>query len=293
LLAKGNGDTSELKGYLNDSMVAYGLIRKVEEIDQTKADKFAFIKFQGPNIPVMLKARLGTHMGTITSILSPYHVTLDVTSPDEISDDVIMNLIQSASGTKVHVLADNNNSAPKQTSLNKAGNLNLKTTTSTKSAPGSVPKSNETSSVKFNDEQAIRDAIKEVRKDNVDNRTDWVVVGFEGGKGNTLILLGKGAGGVSDFLHHLQDNVVAYALVRKVDRIDQTDAVKFVFIEWIGENIDRMHKARLSTYSGSVNSLFAPWHVDLRQTSHLNELSDDIIRTRIQENVGTKSKVKN
>lgn len=34
----------------------------------------------------------------------PYHVTLDVTQKSEISDDIIMNLINAASGTKVNVL---------------------------------------------------------------------------------------------------------------------------------------------------------------------------------------------
>lgn len=70
LLGKGAGDASELVQSLNDSIVAYGLIRKTEQIDQTSASKFAFIKFQGSNIPVMLKARLGTHSGVVTSLLS-------------------------------------------------------------------------------------------------------------------------------------------------------------------------------------------------------------------------------
>jgi hypothetical protein len=64
------GDASELTQNLNDSMVGYGLLRKTEQIDQTEAVKFVFIKFQGSSIPVMLKARLGTHQGVVTSLLS-------------------------------------------------------------------------------------------------------------------------------------------------------------------------------------------------------------------------------
>lgn len=40
-----------------------------------------------------------------------------------------------------------------------------------KANPGAVPKAAETSAVKYTDEAAIRDAIKEVRKDNIDPRT--------------------------------------------------------------------------------------------------------------------------
>jgi len=240
----------------------------------------------------MLKARLATHQGVVTSLLSPYHVTIDATRMEEISDEIIMTQIKSASGTKVNV-REGPTSGPPQTSLHKGDNMNTRTTPS-KATPGAVPKTNvETSSIKFTDEQSVRDAIKEVRKDNIDPRTDWCLVGYEGGKGNTLTLLGKGAGGLNDVLPLLNDKIVAYGLLRRTERIDQTDAVKFVFIEWIGENIDRMHKARLSTYSGSVNSLFHPWHVDLRQVSHLDDLTEEKINTRVQENSGTKSKVRN
>lgn len=66
-------------------MVGYGLIRKIEKIDErlffiqylkkikyfSETIKFAFIRFVGDNIPRMLKARLGTHFGTITKF---FHV---------------------------------------------------------------------------------------------------------------------------------------------------------------------------------------------------------------------------
>jgi len=271
-------------------MVAFGLIRKVEQIDQTSASKFAFVKFQGSDIPVMLKARLGTHSGVVKSLFHPYHVTIDATHVSEITDDIIMNSVKAASGTKLNVL-ETTTTTSSQSSLHRGDGMNTRTT-ATKGQIVQKPAS-EGSAIKFLDEQAIRDSIKEVRKDNIDPRIDWTLVGYEGGKGNTLTLLGKGAGGLDEMLPLLSDGIVAYALLRRTERIDQTDAVKFVFIEWLGENIDRMHKARLSTYSGAINALFHPWHVDLRQVSHLRELSNEHINNKIQETSGTKSKVRN
>jgi len=89
----------------------------------------------------------------------------------------------------------------------------------------------------------------------------------------------------------LTDDISAYGLVRKVDKIDESLTVKFAFISWMGESTDRMHKARLGTYSGAVKELFVPYHVDIN-TSSKSELTDEIILKLIQENSGSRSKVK-
>ncbi len=47
-------------------------------------------------------------------------------------------------------------------------------------------------------------------------------------------------------------DIVGYGLVRIVEKFDDSDTVKFVFIKWVGENIHRMLRARLGTHSGSV-----------------------------------------
>jgi len=284
--SKGTGGADELLANLNDAMVGYILIRKTEKIDVTEAIKFAFIRFVGDNVPRMLKARLGTHFGKITEFFSPYHVSLDVTHKSEISDEIIMKSISSASGTRVHVLEDTQKSTQPNTSIVTGQRA------APKAAPGktvipSVPKSQGESVIKFNNKDEITRAIKDVRDDNA----NWVVVGYENKKGNTLTLLGKGSGGVAEMIELLTNDISAYGLVRKVDKIDESLTVKFAFISWMGEQTDRMHKARLGTYSGAVKELFVPYHVDIN-TSSVSELTDDIILKLIQENSGSRSKVK-
>jgi len=157
--------------------------------------------------------------------------------------------------------------------------------------PGAVPKAaTNDQTVKFADEEGTKADIKDVRNDNTD--TDWVLVGYEGKKGNVLVSLGKGNGGVEQLKALLEDDMVGYGLVRKTDKIDESLTVKFVFISFVGDNINRMHRARLGTHQGAVRSLFTPYHVDISCT-HVNELSDEILMQKIQDASGSGSKVKN
>jgi hypothetical protein len=50
----------------------------------------------------------------------------------------------------------------------------------------------------FVDREGLRDAFKDVRKDN--GADDWVLLGYENPKSNKIVMLGKGAGGVSGFI---------------------------------------------------------------------------------------------
>jgi len=287
---KGNGGADELVSKLTDDIVGYGLIRKIEQIDNSETVKFSFIRFVGDNVPRMLKARLGTHFGAVTELFSPYHVSLDVTHTSEISDDIIMKLITNASGNSVHVLSDEQKPPTAvKSSINRTGSGSAPKPASTNTAkqPG-VPKTQE-QAIKFVDKEAVKADIQDVRNDATS--TDWVLVGYEGGKGNTIISLGKGSGGLSELLDVVQDNIVAYGLLRKTDKIDDSLTVKFAYITWIGENIDRMHRARMGTHKGSVNELFAPYHVDLIVTNK-SEITDEIIMQKIQDASGSGSKVR-
>jgi drebrin-like protein len=330
LHGSGSGGVTELVSGISDNQVIYALVRKTEMIDVSTTVKFAFVKYVGDNCPRMLRARLGTHSGTIAKLYEPYHVTLDTEDLDEITDDAVASLIGFASGTKVHVLdeetaaargatgsyghsakqAGGEHSAPvEKTSMSLTGNdapaapapvaeekseeadaeskPKPTKTASPKKAPGAAPASSG-GTIKFVDEEATRDAIADVRSDASD--TTWCLVGYQGKKGNTLELLGKGAGGYADFAAQLEDDMVGYALVRKTEMIDQNETVKFAFLSWVGANINRMHRARLGTYSGEVRELFTPFHVNLDGEA-ADEFSDEIIEKAIAVASGAHSHI--
>lgn len=160
-------------------------------------------------------------------------------------------------------------------------------TANPKKAPGAAPSSS-AGEVKFADEDAVREALADVRNDSTD--TKWCLVGYQGKKGNTLELLGKGDGGFSEFEAQLEDDMVGYALVRKIEIFDNNETVKFAHLSWVGQNINRMHRARLGTYSGEVRELFTPFHVNLDGEDQ-GDFSDEIIERAIAVASGTASHI--
>jgi Cofilin/tropomyosin-type actin-binding protein len=86
---------------------------------------------------------------------------------------------------------------------------------------------------------------------------NWILYTYSGGNSNTVVLKGKGSGGVDELLEQLDDSTVGYGLVRLIERVDESDTVKFAYINWTGDNIPRMLRARLGTHSGAIKEFLS------------------------------------
>jgi hypothetical protein len=84
-----------------------------------------------------------------------------------------------------------------------------------------------------------------------------VLYTYSGGNPNTVVLKGKGTGGVEELVNQLDDAAVGYGLVRLIERVDESDTVKFAYINWTGDNVPRMLRARLGTHSGAVKEFLS------------------------------------
>ncbi|KAM9969171.1 hypothetical protein ACTFIW_003722 [Dictyostelium discoideum] len=299
LLGKGNGGVNELISNLQDNLVGYGLVRIVEKIDNSDTIKFAYINWIGEEIPRMLRARLGTHTGFVNQLVTPYHVDIKCTVKSEISKEIVEETVAKASGKASMVLSDDaqsRGSGGRMTSSYSSSSASTQGSNTTGktfagagskfTTPSAVPKSSG-STLGFDDEQQVRDTIKDVRSDSTD--TNWCLVGYK--NDTTLSVIAKGNGGVDELVGHLNSKIVAYGLVREVERFDLSDTIKFAFIDFVGEDINRMFRAKLGTHSGTVKQLFHPYHVDLHVSSP-SELSSEIVTKTITQNSGTSSRVK-
>eukprot|EP01130_Rhizamoeba_saxonica_P019044 TRINITY_DN9760_c0_g1_i1.p1 TRINITY_DN9760_c0_g1~~TRINITY_DN9760_c0_g1_i1.p1 ORF type:complete len:512 (-),score=156.17 TRINITY_DN9760_c0_g1_i1:65-1600(-) len=100
LVGSGNGGLDELITKLTDDQVMYGIVRMYEQIDDSITVKFCFIDWRGQDIPHMQRAQIGTHSGEVIALFSPFHVDLlQVSSYDEVTEDIIQAKIAAASGT--------------------------------------------------------------------------------------------------------------------------------------------------------------------------------------------------
>jgi len=287
LVGHGEGGAQELLSHLKDNAVGYGLLRLVEKFDESDTVKFVFIRWIGENIHRMLRARLGTHSGAIKELLSPYHVSVEAETKDEVTEDIIIATVKKAAGTAVHVLekvvtSTGTTYTPAHTSSPKAP-----TSLSGSSFAGGVPKGN--SSLTFVNERELRAAIQDVRNDAT--TTNWVIATYDGPNSNNVVLAASGSGGSSELLEHLKEDNVIYGLIRQTEKFDDSQRAMFAFINWTGESIHRMLRARLSTHSGAIKEIFAPYHVSINAAND-SEISPHIITTTIRETMGTASKVR-
>lgn len=277
LVGKGTGGVDEMKEHFQANMVGYGLVRKTEVFDGSTTVKFVYIQWIGKEVPRMQKARISVHKGGIEKLIGQFHVNLVVESSEEISDDIVQQKIGETSGTQTRVLT------------NESGNLVKEVTTKSGTSNKSVPAPKITpssSSVKFADEDNLKQVIAELRRGDL----NWVLLSYEGGNGNTIALFGKGTGTADEMKENLNEKMVGYALVRSVEQIDETQAIKFCFIKYQGPNIPVMLKARLGTHSGDVNKFLHPYHVTIDATD-FSEISDEIVKKTIGFASGTKSNV--
>jgi hypothetical protein len=298
LVGKGSNGVEELKHHLHESKVFYGLVRVTDQIDQSTTVKFVFIVWVGEKVPFVQKGKVTTHKGSISSLVGQYHNDVHANNLSELSDEIILGKVRDASGTASRVKDNNTLSSPTPPTASshspRAPSSPVATTTrapsqghsSVSKAPGNVPAA--ASVVTFIDEDKIRASIKALRSDA--DETDWVLLTYEGNT-NKIHLAGHGTGDLDEFIPLLKEDGIFYGLYRTTDTVDNTVAVKFVLILWVGEKVPIIRKARITTHKGEVTSFIGQYHVDV-SCSNLSEISEEIITEAVQKASGTANYVK-
>jgi len=296
----GAGGVEELKGKLSDSKTSYGLVRVTDKIDNSVTVKFVLIVWVGEKVPFVKKAQVTTHKGSVRNLFGQYHNDVHANTLDEVNEDIVMSKVRDASGTAHHVkegaassaAASSPSPSPTPSPQQQQSTPSHQPRAAASSAPkkeaaGAAPK-NTPSMVSFADEDALRGAIKAVRADN--DPTDWLLMGYEGNT-NALKLVATGQGDLDELITHLKDDQILYGLYRTTDTIDNTVAVKFVMIVWVGEKVAFVRKARITTHKGDVTSFLGQYHVDVH-CSNLSEINEDIVKDLVQRASGTANLVK-
>jgi hypothetical protein len=137
--------------------------------------------------------------------------------------------------------------------------------------------------VKLENQEQLLNAIKDVRNDHLP--TNWVLVGHPQNDPNTIVLKGKGDGGLEELLPQLDENQVLYALLRVTTKVDLSVTVKFVYVHHVGDKVGFASKGRYSVVHGDVVRYFQPYHVDF-DICLAKELSESLIREKVERAAG-------
>ncbi|XP_065830042.1 uncharacterized protein [Oscarella lobularis] len=104
LLGSGSEGLDNLKELLTPEIAAYAILRVKDVVDDIATVKFVFIKWVGENVKPMSKAKISTHKADVEGVFHPAHISIFATQLSEVSQRAIMDRVQSASGSKSHVM---------------------------------------------------------------------------------------------------------------------------------------------------------------------------------------------
>jgi hypothetical protein len=267
LVDVGTGGVEELSTKLTPDGVYYGIVRIMQQIDNSITTKFAFVHYIGEQVRPTAKAKISTHKGTVSKIFQPYHVELVTSDIGELTTDNLWGLITAASGTKSNVL--DKQGAPASTP---------KAPTTKVSAVRSPVSTGTGGGLEFNNVDELRGYLQDVRNDQTP--TNWLLLTYAANSKNALELVGTGTGGADELAQHLEDSKVYYGIVRAEEVIDQSVTVKFAFVHYLGDRTPPLLKARVSTHKGVAEAFFRPYHVTLFATE-ASEVNQEHVNTLI------------
>lgn len=301
LVGTGCGGPEEMLDSISDEQYMYGLVRLEETFDMSTTVKFVYIRWSGPNVAFTKKGKYGVVHGSIEKYFSPYHLSHEVDSRDELTEEHIRTKLQETSGTKNKVLEASDAKSRPERGFTSGTTSKMDTFTGTTPTSGAklgkIGKAGSSftgmargaqKGVKVDD--SVYEAIADVR--NEATETNWCACQYEGNNPrNPLVVMESGPGTAEDFRTLVTDDNIVYGLIKVIDLVDEIPTIKFAYVQWMGEGCKPMSKAKVSTNKGALEEIFKPYHVSIFATS-IGEISSRVINDKVASASGSKSNVK-
>jgi len=267
LVDVGTGGVEELVTKLASDGVYYGIVRIMQQIDNSITTKFVFVHYIGNDVKPTARAKISTHKGTVGKVFQPYHTEIVTSDVEELNSDKLWGLVTAASGTKSNVLDKEGGSVQSS-----------RAPVSKVSSARSPVSGGSSGGLEFNNVEELRGLLSDIRNDQTP--TNWLLLSYAPNSKNALELVGSGTGGADELAQHLEDTKVYYGIVRAEEVIDQSVTVKFAFVHYLGDRTPPLLKARVSTHKGVSEDFFRPYHVTLFATE-AHEVNQEHVNTLI------------
>jgi len=125
---------------------------------------------------------------------------------------------------------------------------------------------------------AIANAYQEIS--GLRNPTNWIVLGYK--NNNTIQVVGKGSGGISEATRLLNDDAVNYGMFRiTFTADDETERTKFVFFAWGGSSASILKKGNMSVHKASIKSIFKDFALEI-QTDSIDDLAESEVIKQVK-----------
>jgi len=250
--------------------------------------KFIYIQWLPDDTPMMIKANLGVLKGQITKLLEPVHVDFLFDKTEEIDEIMIRAKVRDASGTS-------DKTRERDADREDTPVVGGKPLGGTGQQQGAKPvKSFEpiksSGQVKYEDKDAIVAAINVVRS-ATSTTNSWCLIGFVKGSKDTLQLRASGNDGADEMAQHFTDDEVMYSITRVSDQIDVSATTKYVVVHWLGPHTPIMHKAKIGTMKGEIDTLLGQRHISI-DCSDRQEITSQQFADLVGKTSGSKSNVK-
>ena len=132
--------------------------------------------------------------------------------------------------------------------------------------------------IQCKDEQAIRDAVADVRNDATE--TNFVVLGYEQGKTSSVELLASGTGGLTEMMQYFTPEFLGYGYLRVISGDAESRRPKFIFISFSGASVGLVKKGKMGTHQSSIASLFGYSHISVQAS-----VPEDLVEADLMERV--------
>ena len=133
------------------------------------------------------------------------------------------------------------------------------------------------------DRGTIGNAYNDVRADNTE--TEWAVFKFTEGTNNVTVT--ATGSNFEEFSSSFNNDDRGFGYVRIATGDEMSKRAKFVFVTWVGPNVNVMKKAKMSTDKALMKSVVQNFSVELQLDNH-NEFSYEYFKDQVDKAAGAK-----
>jgi hypothetical protein len=255
--------------YFVPNAVVYLALGLLVSENEYSTQKYIFVTWVGTKVKPLHRARSSQHRVSLYNFFNriiPFAGELQAQTPEEITKDIVKVKL---TGSRVHEEGDK-----------------IGTKVETTSAPSSRKKAG-TSQFDWDNEEEARAVLVDLRNDNT--KTSWVVFGHKADERDTLLVLAKGEGDLSEMKQYFKDSDVVYAVYRVIvkdkstDGDEDYDARKNIFISWVGPTVKPLQKARSSQHRLALYNYIKP-HLQLHgelQALNIADVNENVVTEKL------------